>query len=226
MRIKLFVATILLCCLSAGVRAQDKESYGGIPADVYFLMPEFGQGVVWFSDRAPAQGKLNICSENDSLWFLDEKGEKLVASDIKTVTKVEIADAVFVYNNGQFYRIYPVKDDVAVAVRRELKILRGAKQGAYGGYSQTSSIREYTAVHTENGTFNLDNTSRHPYEVSESYYLYKGGHISSLKNKNLRRNFPDRKADLDEYFGALRFVPTELPEIQAFLLKLATGAEL
>ena len=53
----------LLACLMAGgyARAQGSDT-AGIPEDVFYLMPSFGEGSVYFSDKSPAHGRLNICA--------------------------------------------------------------------------------------------------------------------------------------------------------------------
>jgi len=198
----------------------------GIPDDVYFLMPAYGQGTVWFSDRAPAEGKMNICAEDDKLWFLDQDGQELVASDIGTVTRVQIDSALFIRNGGLFYRVYQETGNIGIAVRRNLRILRDAKRAAYGGYSQTSSVREYTTLHTDGGSYRLDQTTDHPFEVSENYYIYKEGTLHPFKKRNLRKEFPDRREDIDAYLKAGNPLPEALPDIKAFVSRLATGETL
>ena len=54
---------LLLLLLFAGLSALGQEARGDIPADVFYLLPEFRQGMVYFSDQGPAQGTLNICAE-------------------------------------------------------------------------------------------------------------------------------------------------------------------
>ncbi|MBR5107703.1 MAG: hypothetical protein IK098_06670 [Bacteroidales bacterium] len=214
----------LLCCLAWNAGAQEKTGEG-VPADVYFLMPEFGQGMVWFTNQGPAQGKLNICAEDNSLRFLDNNGQEVVASSIDNVVKVQIDTAVFVREGDAFYRLYPLSDELAVAVRRDLDIQRDAKQGAYGGYSRTSSIQQYSTVYSDGVSYKLEQSTSYPYTVSETCFLYRGGEVVSFNKRNLRKQFPQRKEEIDAYLKG-HSLPDALPDIQAFLSRLASGEPL
>jgi hypothetical protein len=140
--------------------------------------------------------------------------------------KVQIDTAVFIRNEGVFYRIYPVSDEMAVAVRRDLTIQRDAQRGAYGGYSRTSSIREYSTLYADGVAYKLEKSQKYPFTVSETCFLYTGGKIASLSKRTLRKLFPQRKDDIDAYLKSDRSLPDKLPDVQAFLRRLASGETL
>ena len=85
-RIALLTALLLAAVSAFG----QEESKGGVPADVYYLLPAFTQGMVYVSGQAPAQGKVNICAEDQTLRFLDQNGQELVASSSDDVLRVVI----------------------------------------------------------------------------------------------------------------------------------------
>lgn len=223
--IKGLLAACLLACLPMGASAQD-ETAGGIPPDVFYLMPSFAQGTVVFSGQAPAQGLLNICAEDHSLRFLDNDGQELQAADISNVVRVIIDGVVFVRNGNYFYRIYPVSEGVDVAFLRDLEVLRDVRKGAYGVEDRTSSIREYSAIHSDGVMYKLEQRTNFPYRVYETCYLYKGGSVIPLTKRNLRRQFPDRKADIDAWLKSGHSIPDSLEEVIGFLSRLASGEAL
>ena len=222
-RIEYLLVAGLLGCLPMSATAQDEPQ--GVTAEIYYLMPTFGEGMIWFSNQGPAQGKLNICAEDNTLRFLDKDGQEVVAASIDNVVKVQIDTAVFIRNEGVFYRIYPLSDEVAVAVRRDLDIQRDAQRGAYGSYSRTSSIREYSTVYSDGVAYKLEKSDKYPFTVSETCYLYTGGKIVPFTKRTLRKYFPQRKDDIDAYLksGSL---PEKLFDVQAFLKRLASGEAL
>ena len=216
----------LLLALFAGVAAFAQGGSGDIPADVFYLMPEFGQGMVYFAGQAPAQGKLNICAEDHSLRFLDDKGEEM-SSKADNIVRVVIDNVVFVRDDdGAFYKIVPVTDGLSVAFRRDVEILRDAKTGAYGVVDRTSSIREYSAIYSEGMMHTLGSSKSYPYRVNESCFLYKDGSIIGFNKRNLRKHFPDRKADIDAWLKAGHALPEKLDDVQAFLARLVSGEAL
>ena len=223
-RMKSLLAAVLLGSLPLGASAQEESQ--GVTAEIYYLMPEFGQGMIWFSNQGPAQGQMNICAEDNTLRYLDKDGNEVVASAIDNVLKVQIDNAVFIRNDGVFYRIYPVSDEIAVAVRRDLDIQRDAQRGAYGGYSRTSSIREYSTLYADGVAYKLEKAEKYPFSVSETCYLYTGGKIVPLSKRTLRKLFPQRKDEIDAYLKSGKSLPGDLPDVQAFLNRLASGEAL
>ena len=215
---------LLLAVLLAGGAAFGQEAQGNIPADVFYLLPEFRQGMVYFSDQGPAQGDLNICAVDQTLRFMD-KGQEL-ASDADNIYRVIVDDIVFVRIDGAFYRLYPITDDLTLAFRRDVEILRDVKTGAYGTTSRTSSIREVGMLQSDGMMYTLQSSKNYPYNVSESCFLFQAGDVTPITKRSLRKRFPDRKNDLDAWFKAGHAVPQTLDDTRALLSRLNAGEEL
>lgn len=209
---------LLLLALAAplGLRAQE-AARKAIPDDVFYLMPEFCQGVVYLRGQAPAQGKMNICAVDNTLRFLDEDGTELEASGADNIVKVQLDTVWFLRSRGIFYRMYPATFDMGVALKRDVRVQTDTKQGAYGGSSQTSSIREYSSLYTESGIYKLNTNKTFPYQVSETLFLYKGEGVYPLTKNNLKKLFPGRKADIEAWFKAGNSLPKTATETQALL---------
>ena len=213
-------AACLLGCIASVAGAQERKT-GSIPDDVYYLMPSFGQGMVYFTGQAPAQGQMNICAEDNTLRFLDNNGQELVASNIDNVVRVVIDGVVFLRDDGVFYRLYPVTTDSGVAFEREVKVIRDAKQGAYGTTSQTNSTREVTNIYDGNGiSYNLAKKKDYPYNVYETVFLYRGNEVYSFTKKNLKKLFPSHKDEIDAYCKANK-LPDTVPEAMELLAQWA-----
>ena len=213
---------VLALALFAGLSAFGQEAQGNIPADVFYLLPEFGQGMVYFSDQGPAQGKMNICAVDQTLRFLDSNGQEL-SSNADNINRVVIGDVVFIRVDGAYYRLCPISDDLTVAYRRDVEILRDVRKGAYGGESRTSAIREVGSLQADGMMYTLQRAANYPYNVTESCYLFQAGDVTPINKRSLRKAFPDRKDDLDAWLKAKHNLPKSLEETKAFLLKLANG---
>ena len=215
---------LLLLLLFAGLSVFGQEAQGDIPADVFYLLPEFRQGMVYLSDQGPAQGKLNICAVDQTLRFMDNDGQEL-ASGADNINRVVVDDIVFVRIDGAFYRLYPISDEVTVAYRRDVEILRDVKQGAYGTQSRTSSIQEVSTFQTDGMMYTLKSSKNYPYNVSESCSLYQAGSVTPITKRSLRKRFPARKDDLDAWFKS-HSLPKTLEDTRAFLSRLNSGEAL
>lgn len=214
---------LLLALLLAGGWAFGQEAKGDMPADVFYLLPEFRQGMVYFSDQGPAQGELNICAVDQTLRFMD-KGQEL-SSGADNINRVVVDDIVFVRVDGVFYRLYPITDDLTVAFRRDVEILRDVKTGAYGMQSRTSSIREVGSLQSDGMMYTLQSSKSYPYNVSESCFLFQAGDVTPINKRSLRKRFPARKDELDAWLKS-HSLPKTLDETRAFLSRLNSGEAL
>ncbi|MBP5719752.1 MAG: hypothetical protein J6W82_01645 [Bacteroidales bacterium] len=215
---KLRLITVLAACLLMPVFA-GAQSNGSIPAEVYYLMPEFRQGMVFLSGQGPAQGKLNICALDNTLRFLDDKGKEMSAVYADNIIKVQIDTVTFLRNGGVFYRLYPVVIGSGIALRRDVEIQHRSKEGAFGLTDETASIREYGTIYADGVAYEL-NGKNSPYKVSERLFLYSDGKILSYTKKNLKKVFPAQKAAIDDYFASGHPLPEDLPSALSLLHSL------
>lgn len=215
----------LLCTacllLSQWVAAAQDPAHGGIPDDVYYLLPEFRSGTVYFRGQAPAQGELNICALDNTLRYKDPEGKELAANNIENVTRVLIDTVVFFPYKEVFYRMYPASFDTGIALRRNVRIMRDAKPAAYGGTSMTSSVTEFSSIYADGMTHRLDGRTDYPYDVQERVSLYKGDTVYPLTKKNLKKLYPDKKEEIEAWFKEGNNLPDTVEELLPLLVRWA-----
>ena len=211
-RYLLLIAALLLSAFFSS--AQDQT---GIPEEVFYLMPAFGKGTVYFKGKNPAQGQLNICAVDGSVRFKDRSGVEMEVDDGGSITHVEIAGVDFVKSGSAFWRIVPVKGETAVAVKREVNVLSDTKTAAYGGTTQTTASQDFATITAAGMTINLDSVRSFPYREKETFGLYVNGSVQTLNKKNLQKFFPDHKADIEAWFKANKKLPTDIESIQALV---------
>lgn len=216
MRSRILTSVCLLFCVCSGAFAQSFDTQG-LPPEAYYLVPEFKQGMIYFNGSVPAQGKLNICALDNTLRFIDNNGNELEATNIENVIKVRIDTVLFMRSGGLFYRMYPVRGDIGIALKRDVKFIKEGKTGAYGTSSQTASIRENNSVYADGISYDLHKDKEAKYEIAETLYIYRGDDVYTLNKNNLRRFFPGRKAEIDAWFKSGNSLPDTLPETLALL---------
>ena len=216
---------ILLLALFAGLSAFGQEAETGVPADVYYLLPEFRPGMVYFFDRSPYQGKLNICAEDQTLRFIDEKGVELTLDSDDVTRAVIDNNIIFVRIDDAYYRLYHITDGLTLALRRKVVILRDARKGAYGIESRIAAIREVGMIQSDGTMHTLETTVRYPYDVTETCFLYEAGGVTLITKRSLRKRFPNRKEDLDTWLKSHHF-PKDLEGTRSLLHRLALGENL
>ena len=216
---RLLTAFLLLASLT-GARAQ-MNSGKGVPDDVYYLLPSFSQGMVYIRGQGPAQGKLNICAVDNTLRFIDNDGQEMVAGANNDIVKVTIDTVTFIRHQDAFLRVHPVTDDSGIAVRKSVRIIRDAKQGGYGGTSQTSSIKEYGTLYTEGVAIELNTNKQYPYKISEEFFVYSGDSILLPTKNNLKKLFPEKKDEVEAWFKSNRSFPDKLEDASALVAQWA-----
>ena len=116
---------LLLLALAAphALHGQGTDA-GRIPDEDFYLMPAFGEGTVYLRGQGPAQGRINICAVDQTLRFINDDGTELSAVDQDAIARVQIDTVWFLRSGGAFYRMYPVSNEIGIALRRDTKIIR------------------------------------------------------------------------------------------------------
>lgn len=171
-----------------------------IPPEVFYLMPEFAQGSVYFQGKSPYPGLINICAIDGSVRYKDAAGAEHVILEDGTLSGVNIGDASFVVKDGAMLRLYPLNFQVSVAVQRKVDLKLDVKVGAFGMETRTASIQEYGGFNSRGLTYTLDAVRHKPYKVYEIRYLYTGGKTQPFNKKNCQKVFPDHKDAIDAWF--------------------------
>lgn len=210
-------AVLLIFAFAPCAKAQEKQSFNGVPADVYYLMPHFSDGVVYLRGQRPLQGKMNICAVDNTLRYLDQQGQELTATQDQDIVKVRIDSVLFLRSQNIFYRLYPLSGAMGVALRRDVQILRDVKEGAYGSMSQTTSVQSFGTIYSDGALHNLESGKVYPYTAKDLIYIYTEETIYPLTRKSLRKLFPARKDEIDAWFKTGHNLPETAEEALAFL---------
>jgi len=205
---------VLSALLSALLSASAQESKG-LPEDVFYLMPKFGDGMVVYQGKAPVKGSFNICAIDGTVRFKD--GGQELAADDEGLLEVVIDNVTFVRHEDNFVRIYPVAKGASIGVKRDVLIMNDSKQGAYGMASQTTAVTEYDTMSSAGKIYELGQLKDFPYRMTESLLLYRDNKFSPLTKKNLQKAFPDHKAEIESFYEGVSGKTPDLDALMAFL---------
>ena len=179
-----------------------QEQVQGIPKDVFYLMPQMGQGTILYSDKSPARGKFNICAIDNSVRFLDKYNTEMALEEDESLVEVIIDNVPFLRRDGVFYRLDKLTDEVFLATKRDVTLMTDAKTASYGMESNTTAVQEYASYSLEGRVLNFEDTKDIPYRMVETSGLYRKGSILSLNKKNCIKCFPEKKAEIEAWFAA------------------------
>ena len=194
---RILICTLFFLLSAFGLLAQVNA---GIPADVFYLMPEMTQGTLRFKDRF-VNGKFNICAVDQTLRFLDEKGTEMALDNDGDLLQVRFDDVSFLHAEGAFYRLYPVSEAAYVAVKRDVRVMTDTKASAYGMSSSTTAVQEVGLVQAEGHLVSFNDARQYPYKMTETAFLYRNGYIVRFNKKNCLKCFPFKKAEVEAWFA-------------------------
>lgn len=211
-----FSLLMLLSLASFSLQGQEKSATK-IPDEDFYLMPSFTEGTVYLRGQSPAQGKINICAVDQTLRFIDDSGTELAANDPDGISRVQIDTVWFMRSSGAFYRMYPINLELGIAVRKDTRIIRDVKKGAYGMTDQTSSIQQYRSLYNDTSAQLLNSEKPVYYRVSETICLYYRDAIVKFTKASLKKVFPDHKDEIDAYFKSGKPYPSTVEEARAII---------
>ena len=191
--------SLLFALLPAAFLASAQVN-AGIPADVFYLMPEMTQGTLRFQDRT-VNGKFNICAVDQTLHFLNEKGVELALDNDGDLQQVNFGDIMFLHAEGAFYRLYPVSDAAYVAVKRDVTVMTDTKNSSYGMSSSTTAVEEVGLVQSDGHLVSFNDARQYPYKMTETAWLYRNGYLVRWNKKNCVKCFPFKKAEIEAWFA-------------------------
>lgn len=200
MKKRILLSLIALAGAASALFAQ--EQVQGIPKDVFYLMPEMGQGTILYKDKSPARGKFNICAIDNSVRFLDKSNTEMALDADESLVEVIIDNVPFLRRDGVFYRLDKLTDEVFLATKRDVTLMIDAKTASYGMESNTTAVQEYASYSLEGRVINFEEAKEIPYRMTETSGLYRKGAILPLTKKNCIKCFPDKKAEIEAWFDA------------------------
>ena len=193
-----------------------QEGNGGVPKDVFYLMPDMANGSVQFRGQPPATGKFNICAVDNTIRYIDQEGTELAVEIEDDMTRVVIGGVTFVPYDGAFLRLYPLTGDVSAAIRRNVLLHTDSKTSGYGMESQTTAVTSLMGLQGDTKYYQFEDSKDIPYRLSETIFLYKGDSVLTLTKKNFQKCFPNAKEAIDAWFAEHKKMdPADVESIMA-----------
>jgi hypothetical protein len=227
--IALFLST--MCVASAS--AQSREEYvveGGqkisdvISPEATYRFSAFKLGRVAAANNVFYNAKLNYNYLTGEMEFIDPKGDTLAISSEqqKTIDRVGIDTAVFVYNNNAFLEIIKEDKNGILLKRKKFETVTREKIGAYNLPTSTSAVTSYNTITDGGGSVrSLVVREKMTLQMNTSYYVAGSNNKIVLFNKkNLEKLYPTKKADIGTFFASHSAVINDDNEVKKFITSL------
>lgn len=172
-----------------------------LPDSVKYYVPEFTSGRIVYTDGGFSSGKLNICTVDQSVRFIDDNGELKSLSNVSQVDRVTIGPYLFLKNGNEFAAVVVFVDDVSLVVTKKFVFERDKKKGAFGATSETTNISSVSSASSERGQV-YEFSSDVEYRIDTKPFLYKKKRFYPVTKKNLVKCFPDKKEQVEAYLDS------------------------
>ena len=162
-----------------------------------YKYPQFISSRIYLNNGDTAIGRLNYNFFDQTIRYLNEKGDTVVIANAKDVSYITVASDTFFYDNG-FYEWGATSGKARLAVRHVYKLVERKKIGAFGTSSPAKNIQTIDRILGPT-TYDLQQNEEVVIAKETSYYISP---IRGLKNefvafsrKNLRDLFPNKDVD-------------------------------
>lgn len=190
-----------------------------LPDSVKYYVPEFTAGRIVYTDGGFSSGKLNISTVDQSVRFIDDKGEVMSLSNLAQVDRVNIGPYLFLKNGNEFAAVVTYAEDVSLVLTRKFVFERDKKKGAFGATSETTNISSVSSAAAERGQV-FEFSSDVQYRIDTTPYLYKKARFYPVTKKNLLKCFPNQKEQVEAYLEAHPTSFQRVEELEGFFATL------
>ena len=210
----LFTLMALFFCLSIFAQRQnfmypDREALAFYDS-VKFVNTEFYQGLVVTKDGKLSGGKMNICTIDQKIHFINDKGDTLVIKDNENVQTVSIIGKTYINTIYGYIQILEITENVSMGVLNLLEVHIDAPIGAYGLRNQTGAVKRltsidasltdaYSGIHGSAKTLLFEKETEYPFSYRMNPFILVNGVAYPATEKVFVEYFPDKKEYIRAY---------------------------
>ena len=181
-----------------------------ISSQMQYLLPEFTDGIVTFSNQPKATGKLNYNLLIGEMHFMDNNQQVLALSDRTNVLMIAIGNRKFYpYKGNEFAEELQSADNCSLRVRYQATVAQQGSKGAYGTTSTTTSSKSYSSINSDGIQYNLPAEGSVLVSVNRMYYLAgkNGKYTLIINTKTFTKQFPKYKLQIETFVkqNSIRF---------------------
>ncbi|GAA4395731.1 hypothetical protein GCM10023187_03020 [Nibrella viscosa] len=173
-----------------------------IPVLEQYRYSTFRLGSIAFYNGTTANALLNYSILLGEMHFIDPKGDTLSLANEQTTKRIDIGSDAFFYDaKVGFLEALADYGSIKLAIRREMKIVAGEREGGYNQSTGASAIRTYKSLATANGQVqHLEVKGDILLTKEEGYYLINVNNQAFKADRaGIMKAFPKYKKEIEAY---------------------------
>ncbi len=202
--IVLTLAVVIVSFAAQSAYSQDKKGtvhavsrhdmLSKLPRDVAYWFNDYSFGQIIYNNGTSNQGLVNVCVVDNSVRFINEKGDTLILMNSNDIQRIFINDSVLVQIDDRFYREIACYGSIILAEQRILNFSEPEIEAnsSLGGLPPTSMAKKSNIRLVDNDreyTFEADI----PWSLNVSYVLINGEKIYNAKRSSFEKIFAGKK---------------------------------
>jgi len=174
------------------------ENLNDVLSSSRYLFPEF-QDARAIVNSGTFQVKMNYNALTDEMNFINDQGE-LLSLDKNEVRAVFFGDRMFRYTPHGYVEVLSNRSlDSDLLVQRKFRQVSSKKQGAYGTYSETTSISSYSSISTDAGQKSLTVLEDVTYRRDNLFFIFDLGKYYVANKSGFKKVFGKQRPDMENY---------------------------
>lgn len=166
-----------------------------------FMLKDFTNAVVKFSNGEMHEAKININALSQSLRFIGPSGDTLSAVDEKKISSVSSGRLLFFKIDNQYIQIINTDGETSLGLARNLNVGSESLTGAYGGKNEVSSIQKIQVFDYENKIEKVVSDATLFFDYRENLFIVHKGKLLLFTRRNLQKLYPNEKEFIEEYYS-------------------------
>lgn len=192
----LLMGLLISCSLIAQEKKQGtllaksmQDFINQFPIEEIYLLPEFTNATLFYKDGTQSQANINICSADQTLRFIDQRGDTLSLINQDQVKRVLAGDKVFIQANKHFFQELIVYGQKTLAQWQRFEVELATKHEAIPA-SSTARVYQPHEIF-RNMAFPTEQEVHYSSQIV--YVLIEDNQFTPASSSSFRRMFPEKK---------------------------------
>lgn len=204
---KRFLISTLCAALAAPVFAQVTEGtislstrenvLNKLPKEVAYVFPDFETATLYYKDDRFSTGRLNICLVDNSIRFINEKGDTLMLTSQENVRELVLNDTLYKTAKNSIIKELATSGDVSLALRFRLKLTEKKEDAGYSSLPPTSTAVSGNVRSLDYSR--IDTDTEFDYKHEKDLIIIDSDKTAPARLSAFIKAFPDRKKEIRAY---------------------------
>lgn len=169
-----------------------------LPTEIAYVIPEFTKSQILYKSGNRFEAVLNICQVDNTVRYIDDKGDTLIMANIEDVSKIFAGNRLYQQINGNVLHQLVAYGKISVSEKTVFNISEPEINIGFTNIAPTSTARSYNPSKDDMAK-DYGKDMEVPYSLEISYVFTDGNKIYPCKQSTFIKFFPEKKAQIKAF---------------------------